>query len=282
MSTPTLVPRTAPAPASPGEAAARRGEDVEHRPLPRYAAGALAVPFVIQGSTETMARDTFWPDHSHPTHELLWNDHGVTSTIVGSRSWTVTSSIGLWIPAGTLHSGWMPAGTRYRAAQLSIEHTLPLASGPVAVDVTPLLRLLLDRLGSADLDAAARARTEAMILDVLAPAPHELLLRIPTSPLLAPVVEQVLTRPDDVPTLSGWASRLGVSTRTVTRTFVAETGLGFSQWVAAARAQQAIALLAQGEPMEEVALRVGYRSVSSFGTAFRRVTGMSPGRFRAA
>ena len=33
--------------------------------------------------------------------------------------------------------------------------------------------------------------------------------------------------------------------------------------------------------LDEVAERVGYRSASSFSTAFRRVTGMSPGRFRA-
>jgi AraC-like DNA-binding protein len=48
-----------------------------------------------------------------------------------------------------------------------------------------------------------------------------------------------------------------------------------------ARAQRAVVLIAQGEDLEDVASAVGFRSVSAFGTAFRRVTGMTPGAFRS-
>jgi AraC-like DNA-binding protein len=78
-----------------------------------------------------------------------------------------------------------------------------------------------------------------------------------------------------------WAARLGVSTRTLGRAFHAETGLGFARWVATARAQRAVVLIAQGEDLEDIASAVGFRSVSAFGTAFRRVTGMTPGAFRS-
>lgn len=250
------------------------------RTLPSYEAGSVEVPYVIQGSSEVITHDTWWEEHSHPTHELLWNERGASTATVGPRTWTVTPSIGLWVPAGVRHSGWTPAGTWQRAAQLNTRTVRSISETPVAVDLTPLLTLLLDRLDS-DLGEASRATTEAMVLDVLVPAPTELLLQSPTSELLAPVVETVLADPADPTTLAGWAARLGVSTRTVTRTFLAETGLGFSQWVATARTQHAIALLARGEEIEDVALLVGYGSASAFGTAFRRVTGVSPGRFRA-
>ncbi|MFE9243467.1 helix-turn-helix domain-containing protein [Nocardiopsis sp. NPDC006938] len=257
-----------------------RSGAAENRSLPSYGAGEIDVPFVVRGTGEVIARDTYWEEHSHPTHELLWNRRGASTATTGARVWTITPSVGLWIPAGTPHSGWTPAGTWHHAAQFSVRAVPALADTTVAVEVTPLLRLLLDRLATEELDGAARARTEAVVLDLLAPSPVELLLRVPDAALLEPIVAAVREDPADGTTLAAWAARLEVSPRTVTRAFRAQTGLGFSQWVAAARVQHAIGLLAVGEEIEEVAERVGYRSASAFGAVFRRVTGTSPGRFR--
>lgn len=251
------------------------------RRLPLYEAGAVEVPFVIRDNTEVIARDTHWEEHSHPTHELLWNARGTSTATVGDRVWTVTPNNGLWIPAGIRHSGWTPAGTWQRAALFGIDSVPSISEHPVAVEVTELLRLLLDRLGEDGLDDSSRATTEATILDVLVPAAHELLLRIPHSPLLAPIAERLREDPSDTTSLAAWAEQSGVSTRTITRAFEAETGLGFSRWTATARAQHAILRLSAGDSIDEVAAAVGYRSSTAFGTAFRRVTGVSPGRFRA-
>lgn len=254
---------------------------VDTRTLPLYSAGEIDVPFVIAGASEVMARDTRWAEHSHPTHELLWNSRGASTATVGSRTWTITSSVGLWIPAGVPHTGWMAAGTWSRAAQFSVHEAPPLSPVPVAVDVSDMLRLLLDRLSLDALAPSSRATTEALVLDILEPAEQQLLLRVPESLRLAPIVDTVLQNPADPTTLAQWASRLGLSSRTITRMLQEETGLGFSRWVSTARAHRAIALMAQGESIEDVAPAVGFRSVSAFGTAFRRVTGMTPGRFRA-
>ncbi|RXZ86745.1 AraC family transcriptional regulator [Agromyces atrinae] len=226
-------------------------------------------------------RNTHWDDHSHPTHELLWNERGASTATIGSRTWTVTPSVGLWIPAGVLHSGWMPAGTWYRAAQFSVVSVPSISADAVAVEISPLLRQLLERLAG-ELEPDARSRTEAVVLDVLTPASRSLLLRMPRSELLAPIARALRDDPGDTTPLSEWATRLGVSTRTITRDFRAETGLGFGQWVATVRAHHAITELAQGVPIDEVAAMVGYTSASAFGTAFRRITGESPGRFRAS
>lgn len=250
------------------------------RQLPRYAAGALEVPYLILGGQEMITQDTVWEEHSHPTHELLWNERGASTARIGARVWTITSTIGLWIPAGVPHSGFTPAGTWHCAAQLSMARTLPLAPGPVAVELTPLLRLLMDRLINQTLSEHSQALTEAMILDVLTPSEHQLSLRIPEHPLLAPVVDAVRAEPADGTSLAQWSRRLGVSTRTITRSFEAETGMTYRTWVATARAQHAVELLARQVPIEEVAVSVGYRSTSAFITAFRRITGLTPGQFR--
>jgi AraC-like DNA-binding protein len=253
---------------------------VESRALPVYAAGAIDVPFVIAGMDELIDRDTRFEAHSHPTHELLWNERGASSATVGTRTWTITPTIGLWMPAGLLHSGVTPAGTWYRTVHFGV-HTAPaLSESPVAIEMTPLLRLLLDRLAEESLGAASRSLTEKMVIDVLAPSEYEVLVQVPASPLLRPIVAAIGQDPGDPRTLPEWSKELGVSTRTITRAFRSETGLSFGRWVSAVRAQRAAILLGHGLELEDVAARVGYRSVSAFGAAFRRVTGTTPGAFR--
>ncbi|WP_316043255.1 AraC family ligand binding domain-containing protein [Actinomadura sp. CNU-125] len=80
----------------------------ETRVLPALAAGEAAAPFTIASWSEDFARDTTWNEHSHPFHELLWNERGASTAVVGARVWTITPALGLWMPAGTLHSGTRP------------------------------------------------------------------------------------------------------------------------------------------------------------------------------
>lgn len=253
----------------------------DSRFLPSYAAGAIDVPYAIDGFDERVERDTRWADHSHPTHELLWNERGTSKVTAGARSWTITPVLGLWMPAGITHSGTATAGTWYRTAHFSIATTGPLSDTPVGVEITPLLRMLLERL-SDTLRAPSRELTEALILDLLAPSPHELFVHNPALPLLTPIVESVQQRPGDGKTLAQWAEQLGVSTRTITRAFRSETGVGFVRWVATVRAQRAIPLLAQGDDIDDIAAELGYRSASAFAAAFRRTTGFTPSTFRRA
>ncbi|WP_232544191.1 helix-turn-helix transcriptional regulator [Streptomyces buecherae] len=254
----------------------------ETRSLPVVAAGAVEVSFAIQPYDEVVAHDTTWGEHSHPFHELLWNERGASSAVVGARVWTITPALGLWMPAGTLHSGSAIAGTWFRASFFGFHTTPSLSATPVAVEITPLLRLLLERLCEPGLSASSRQVTEALVLDVLEPSPRELLVQAPTSALLRPIADALRADPGDQRTLSQWAAELAVSARTISRAFAAETGTSFARWVASVRAQHAVALLARGWQVEAVAAEVGYRSASAFGAAFRRTTGLTPGAFQVS
>lgn len=254
-------------------------KDVQDRSLPVYQAGSVEVPFVIAGMDEVVEQHIRWAPHSHPTHELLWNERGTSTVTIGRRTWTITPTIGFWIPAGVLHSGVTPAGTWYRTTHFAVDAVPALADEPVVVEIDPLLRLLLQRLLD-DLEEQSRALTEAMVLDVLRPAPAHLLVQVPATALLRPLVDAVLQDPADPRTLAEWAESLGVSTRTLTRAFRSEVGHGFNRWVATVRAQRAVDLFALGHPVDEVARRLGYASISAFGAAFRRTTGLTPGAFQ--
>lgn len=266
--------------ASRWSAAVVGSRTARRRSLPHHRRGDIEVPFTLLAGREVIEEDTFWAEHSHPTHELLWNEQGASSARIGARVHTISPSIGLWIPAGTPHSGFTPAGVRHLAAQFSTTRMTPPAERPVAVEITPLLHLLLERTLEPDLSPASRELTDAVILDLLAPSSRDLPLTVPDHPLLAPIVAALTTDPADSTTLEEWAGRLGVSSRTLTRTFEASTGQGFRAWATAARAQRAAALLVAGERVEDVAPLVGYRTPSAFTAAFRRVTGMTPGLYR--
>jgi AraC-like DNA-binding protein len=272
------------APVGPGplgpvsRVAAPRGEV---RTLPAVRAGEVDVSFVIEGYREAVARDTTWNEHSHSWHELLWNDRGASTAVVGPRVWCITPALGLWMPAGVLHSASADAGTAFRAHCFRYGTTPALPDDtPVPVEITPLLRLLLERLDDPGLAPGSRAVTEAMVQDVLVPSARELLVQVPTSALLSPIADAVRADPADRRTLTDWARRLGVSPRTIARAFRAETGTSFARWVAGVRAQHAVGLLARGWEVDTVAEEVGFGSASAFGAAFRRTTGLTPGTFR--
>jgi len=257
---------------------------VDTRVLPHYAAGDLDVDFTIHGEGETLPTDTVWPDHSHPVHELLWTDVGVTRVTTGAqrghRLWTTSTTLGLWIPAGVGHTASAPAGTRYRAAYLSLTAGAAVGDQPVSVEITPLLRGLLDHIETPGLAADHRASAERVILDLLRPAQHELVVHVPDEPLIAAIALAVMDDPADARSLDDWATAVGVSPRTVTRAFQRETGLDFTRWAARARAHHAIGLLVRGHDVSDVAARTGYATVSAFGAAFRRTTGATPGAFQ--
>lgn len=72
---------------------------------------------------------------------------------------------------------------------------------------------------------------------------------------------------------------LGWSRRSLTRHFRNQTGMSVVEWRQIARLQKGMALLNGGASVTTVAISVGYDSVSSFITLFRRMLGTTPARF---
>lgn len=234
----------------------------------------------IRGERERLHRDTEWLDHAHSAHELMWCQEGAMTLATGQMIWTIAGRQGLWLPAGTSHSGRIPAGATYQAVFFEAEHVPPLSPGPVTVTITPLLGQLLDYIPATGLSKEKRERAEAVVMDLLEPVTQELVLEVPTHSLIAPAASEILANPSGPHSVEEWSQRLHISSRTLTRTFRSEAGVGFARWVAMARARYAIELLADGLGVAETAKEVGYASTSAFGVAFRRVTGVTPGAFR--
>ena len=96
------------------------------------------------------------------------------------------------------------------------------------------------------------------------------------------VIEHVQQNPDKDLTLSALAAVIHMSRFHFARLFKHSTGLPPHQFVVRQRIDHAMKLLTTAElSMAEIAPLVGFRTASHFSTIFRRVTGITPTRFRA-
>ena len=101
-------------------------------------------------------------------------------------------------------------------------------------------------------------------------------MTIPKEKKLARVANALLDDVGDDRTLDDWAHDAGMSRRTFMRAFSAEAGMSFGRWRQQARLFAALEMLAQRKSVTEVAIAVGYDSVSAFIEMFRTMLGITP------
>jgi AraC-like DNA-binding protein len=92
----------------------------------------------------------------------------------------------------------------------------------------------------------------------------------------------MIASPVDRGTMDVWARRAGMSERTLARLITRETGMSFGRWRQQLGVMLAVKWLAGGASIQEVAQDLGYESLPSFVTMFRKTIGVSPGRYMAA
>ena len=197
----------------------------------------------------------------------------------------------IWIPAGTLHR---PV-TEPEALLIPIL----LPARPVPGDLRDVMTITVpavweDRLifefacalGFVDADrtgdavialvvsALRTAQTGLDSSDMLRPPPQ------PRSSEAAQIARRLRQSPSMSTPLSTLASDAGVSSRTVQRQFLAETGLTFTQWRTRARILVAAALMEQGKSVAWAAQHVGFTQTSGLTHAFRSILGTTPLQYR--
>ena len=150
--------------------------------------------------------------------------------------------------------------------------------------VSPLLRELIIRATELPLrydEQGPAGYVVALLLVELYEADTlPLQLPMPGDKRLRQICESLLATPGDPRTLEQWASSANASARTLARLFLAETGLTFGAWRQQARVLEAMGRLGSGAPVTDVALDLGYESVSAFSAMFRRAAGTSPRQYQ--
>jgi len=206
----------------------------------------------------------------------------VTENNLGT--WTVPAGAACWLPAGLRHRVAPAPSARVRILYLSIRRSGAAAKADhvSVLQPSPLLRAIVDDICRVEVlreDDPAAKRLAAVLIDQLA-VQRELPLFVPalTSPLARRVAAALAADPADTPSARDLATELGVSTRTLERAFVADAKMALGEWRQRSRIVRAIALLASGNDVKDVALEVGYSTASAFVTAFKKYVGSTPGK----
>ena len=223
------------------------------------------------------------PLHWHSRAQLLYASAGVMTVTTESGVWVLPPLRAMWIPAFTEHRIRASGPLSMRTLYVRPEAGRDFPPDCRIVSVSPLLRELI--VYSTTLPRFYEPGGHAehvmrLILDLIRfsdPVPLD--LPIPRDARLRRMFDELSTHPAEGRTLEQWGLRVGATGRTLSRLFRAETGMSFHQWRQQLRLLEALRLLGRGEPITNVALDVGYGSLSAFVSVFRKALGVTPGRY---
>lgn len=231
------------------------------------------------------ARNTFYDWHRHDYHQLIYAIDGPTQ-IETARGRHV-------LPAG--RAAWIPAETEHRTLITGAEGASLFFSPDIVADAerrvrilaaSPLMREMIVHatrwpLGASEADplAASFLRTLGLLCGEWLEA--ELPLHLPGArhPAILRAMDHAAA---DLASASqaGAIAAAAMSERSFRRLFARETGMGWQAWLTQARILTAMALLADGGRVTDVAADVGYASLSAFAAAFAKLAGEPPASFR--
>jgi AraC-like DNA-binding protein/quercetin dioxygenase-like cupin family protein len=224
--------------------------------------------------------DAGFDRHVHDEHQLTWATQGVLLVGTGDETWALPPSHALWIPAGVPHSVVAVSRTRMLSLWVTPQRCPVTWAVPTLVGVHGLAGQLVAHLLALDRDKARRELAEALLWDVLQPVPvMPLITTMPTDKRARRVAEGLRADVTDNRTLAQWGRIVGASARTLSRLFVAETGMSFGRWRTTARLAASLPLLAGGASVSTVARRTGYATASAYVAAFHREVGTAPAHY---
>lgn len=234
----------------------------------------LAFAFSRRGSED-------WaPEHSHARGQLFALTRGLIILEAGHERWMFPSQRCAWIPPNCMHSGRSVGGASGSMVYLSAKTCRGLPKNPCMFNSSELLFSIVHRVltwNPRQAITATHKRVIAVLRDeIRKPEQQPLRLPIPRDNRLAKVAHSLLDDVADRRTLDKWAHYAFMTRRTFMRAFSDQVGMPFGRWRQQARLFAALELLAQNKSVTEVAVAVGYDSVSAFTEMFRKMLGSTP------
>ena len=216
--------------------------------------------------------------HQHEAAQVLFSRAGTLSLTAESQVFLLPASRLAWIPAGVEHAIRFRTPTTLRTAYITDWSETGSTRGTRIFEASPLFRETLLRLvEDPGLDVDHRALLEQSLRLELATLPtDDLSLTLPSDPRALRVARALLRDPADARALAAWSQLAACSEKTLSRHFVAETGLTFRLWRRQARLLAALPILDQGASVAEAAHGVGFSSASAFTAAWRSTFGTVP------
>jgi AraC-like DNA-binding protein len=222
--------------------------------------------------------------HLHKQGQLLSLDSGSASMEVSNGAWLLLPGRIVWIPPNESHSMTSNSYISGWSLYLPSELAAILPGSPsifIRSDLVVNIVARIAHLKQSTADPSVLGRLLAVLADEMTLYPADSsYLPVPRDPRLRRLVEAFSENPASQYELERWARDIGMSKRSLTRRFQAETGMSFGQWIQKFRILVAMEKLASGDDVTSVALSCGYSSMSAFIRIFQLNTGTTPARYR--
>lgn len=220
--------------------------------------------------------------HAHREFQLLFAVSGVMRVMTKKGIWIVPPQRAVWIPGNIWHSIEMRSTVSMRSVYYTPKEAEHLDAPLQIISVSGLMRELV--LAVTETRHIRNRATIDLIRHLIV---HELNncrqlpLSVPTvhDPRLQRMERKLLANPGDERTLADWCTEAHASVRTLSRLLKRETGMSFGHWRQQMRLLRAVEMLADGEPVTNIAHTLGYSSHSAFTGMFRAALGVVPSKY---
>lgn len=217
--------------------------------------------------------------HQHSKGQLLYAQHGCIKITLTEQLCFLPAGCIAWIPPHTPHRAEMQKVTGYRSIYLDTQQITYLPAQICVFVATTLLTELLERIAHSDFNSDW---SEGVLHHLLQLCLHELvhaqkkpvILKFPQDRRLSQLTEDAYLL-----TLKQLALHVGASEKTLSRIFLKETGLSFTQWRNQWRYLRALELLPLYKKISPVSKALCFSSDSAFIHFFKSITGITPSAY---
>lgn len=219
------------------------------------------------------------PVHEHSKAQLIYAIEGTMTVSTRAGRWVLLPARAIWIPTGMRYAIQMRGRVRMRT--VFFDGTVPPAAQTCAVvSVSPLLRELIVSMLKEPKAYPSRSRGSQIAALICGELQlwNTLPLHLPSpgEPRLRRICNAMQKKPGLNGDMEYWATREGMSSRTLARLFRSELRMSFHEWRSQLLLLEAYVRLTEGQPSSRVSKALGYANPAAFSAMFRKVTGASP------
>jgi AraC-like DNA-binding protein len=223
-----------------------------------------------------------------PFHYLLYSEHGAMTLEAEGKRWTLPPARAALIAACKPIRVTLSQRVRACSALFAPSFAPAPPSTLSVFEMNALARELLFNLrevGERDvLDSYTNLLFQALVAVAwrLSKRPTAAVMPVPRTEALRRVLAVMEARLDEAPRFAELAAEVAMAPRSLARRFMGEIGMTCGEAQRRMRMIRAIEAMAEDErTVADIALSVGYSSLSAFNAAFRNFTGQTPTEFRA-
>jgi AraC-like DNA-binding protein len=221
--------------------------------------------------------------HSHMRGQITYPDHGLAKVECENHLWLVPPLQAIWIPPMKEHKISFPKSVAVYLLFIDPSVCSRLKSECCILSVNNLLRELIKKASAFtnnySHDSSAYRLNNVILDEFETLTPNPLSLPFANDERVCRVIKDIMKNPGCRKKIDYYASIACTSIRNVNRLFIRETGMTFCNWRKQHKILWAIEKLYEGIPVTNVAIELGYKSVSAFIEIFKKTTGKTPSNY---